>query len=228
MDELRKPFFILALVLIGLAMLLEMGSGLLIGSVAPNAAAARSHTDGTGVASLAVLDALVVLTAGLMGMSLLLPERVQGRLQGLVTLVVSLFVLLASLALLIFGIGLVSLMLGLLLAPIFGTIAYFAIYADFDRNGAAVVLSLLMLLKLGFAICLMLAHQRFLENKGLVMLVATSLLAVLLLSLLHGLVPGFLVSITDTVGAIVVAVIALVWAVIFIFGGLISVVKAIT
>ena len=227
-DELRKPFFILALFLIGLAMLLEMGSGLLIGTLAPNAAAARSHLDGAGVSSLAVLDALVILTVGLMGTSLLLPERVQGRVQGLVTLIVSLFVLLASIALLILGIGLVSLMLGLLLAPIFGTIAYFAIYGEFDRSGAAVVLSLLMLLKLGFAVCLMLAHQRFLENKGLVLLVATSLVTVLLISFLHGLVPGFLVSITDMIGAIVVAMLALVWAVIFIVGGLISVIKAVT
>lgn len=227
MDELRKPFFILALVFIGLAMLLEMGSSLLIGAVAP-AAAARSNAEGVGVSSLAVLDALVILTVGLMATSLLLPERVQGRIQGLISLVVSLLVLLASLALLILGFGLVSLMLSLLLAPIFGTIAYLAIYGDFDRTTVATILSLLMLLKLGFAICLMLAHQRFLENKGLVLLVATSLLAVLLIGFLHALVPGYLVSITDVIGAIVVAVLALIWAVIFIVGGLISVVKAVS
>lgn len=226
LDDLRKPFFIIALVLIVLAMLLEMGSPLLIGSEGGKRLA-TALAEGWGVSSLAVLDALVILTVALMGVSLLLPERVHGRVQGLVSLVVSLLVLLASIGLLFAAIGLISLMLGLLLAPIFGTAAYFLAFSDFDRSGAATMLGLLMLLKLGFAICLMLAHQRFLENKGLVLLVATSLLAVLLVGFLHALVPGPLVSITDMLGAIIVLVLALIWAVIFIVGGLISVIKAV-
>lgn len=227
LDDLRKPFFILAIVLMGLALLVELGATQVLGLAATRLPAAQAHADGWGISSLAVLDALVALTVGLMAASLLVPERVHGRIQGIVTLVVSLLVLLASLALLFTAIQLVTLMLSLLLAPIFGTLAYMLIYAGFDREGSAAILSLLMLLKLGFAVCLMLAHQRFLENKGLVLLVATALLAVLVVSLLHGLVPGFLVSITDMVAAIVVAVLALVWAVIFLVGSVISIVKAI-
>lgn len=227
LDDLRKPFFIVALVLIGLAMLLEMGSSLLMQAPGAVGALGSEPPDGLGVSSLAVLDALVILTVALMGTALLLPERFQGRLQGIVTLVVAIVVLVFGVLLLMRAILMVSLMLGLLLAPIFGTLAYFAVFGSFDRSGAAVVLGLLVTLKFAFAICLVLAHQRFLENKGLVLLVATSLLAVLVVSFLHALVPRPLVSITDMVGAIIVAILALIWAVIFIIGSLVSIVKAI-
>jgi hypothetical protein len=112
-----------------------------------------------------------------MGISLVLPERLHGRLQGLSTLIVSLLVLFAALALIFLGIALASVMVTLLLSPPFGTAAYFIDFGHFDRSGAAVTLSLLMMLKLGFAMFLVLAHQRFLENKGLVLIVATTLLA---------------------------------------------------
>ena len=227
LDTLRRPFFILALALIAIAMLLEMGSTWLDLQASARDAGLDTQPDGYGVPSLALLDALVILTVSLMGVSLLLPERVHGRLQGIVTLVVSLFVLIAAIALLFLAIQLVMLMLTLLLSPIFGTLAYVALYGGFDREGAATLLGLLMLLKLGFALCLVLAHQRFLENKGLVLLVATSLLAVLVISFLHALVPGLLLSIADMIGAIVVAILTLVWAIVFLVGALVSVVKAV-
>ena len=222
-DELRKPFFILALVLLGFAALVE-GAAKWVGfGHSPTAAAA-----GYGVPSILLLDSLLIFTVTLMGLALLLPERVQGRIQGLATLIVSLFVLIAAIALIFFSLQLLTLMVSLLLAPIFGTIAYIAGWGGFERGPTAAVLSLAMLLKLGFAICLVLAQQRFLENKGLVLLIATSLLAVLLLSFLHGFVPGFLVSITDMLGALIIAIVTLIWAVIFLIGSIISIVKAVT
>lgn len=227
LDDLRKPFFILALVLIGLAMLLELGAPLVLGVNPTSVPPEQASVDGFGVASLAVLDALLILSVGLMGVALLIPERVHGRLQGLVTLVVALLVLLASLALLFAGIQLVTVMVSLFFAAFFGTAAYLLVWGDFDRDGAAMILGLLMMLKLGFAVCLVLAHQRFLENKGLVLLTATSLLAVLIVGFLHALVPGILVSITDMVGAIIVAVLALIWAIVFLIGSLTSIVKAV-
>ena len=222
-DELRKPFFILALVLLGFAALVE-GAAKWVGvGHSPTAAAA-----GYGVPSILLLDSLLIFTVTLIGLALLLPERVQGRIQGLATLIVSLFVLIGAMALIFFSLQLLTLMVSLLLAPIFGTIAYIAGWGKFDRGATAAVLGLAMLLKLGFAICLVLAQQRFLENKGLVLLIATSLLAVLLLSFLHGVVPGFLVSITDMLGALIIAIVTLIWAVIFLIGSIISIVKAVT
>jgi VanZ family protein len=82
-------------------------------------------------------------------------------------------------------------------------------------------------LKLGFVVCLLLAHQRFLQNKGLVLLVLTSLLANLIIGFLHNFVPLPLVSITDAIGAIVVAILAVIWALVLLIFAIISIIKAI-
>ena len=57
------------------------------------------------------------------------------------------------------------------------------------------------------------------------LLILTSLLANAVVSFLHGLVPIVLVSITDALGAIVVSVLALIWAVVLLVGALVSIVK---
>ena len=51
---------------------------------------------------------------------------------------------------------------------------------------------------------MVLAHQRFLQNLGLVLIIIGALVANLIVSFLHALVPGFLVSISDAVAGIVV------------------------
>jgi MFS superfamily sulfate permease-like transporter len=51
-----------------------------------------------------------------------------------------------------------------------------------------------MTLKIPFGVCLVLAQQRFRQNKGLVLMVLTFFVATAIVSFLHGLVPGFLVS----------------------------------
>ena len=109
------------------------------------------------------------------------------------------------------AIVLLLLMIALLLSVPFGTIAYLAIYGFFDRGGASAVLGILLFLKLAFAACLVLAQQRFLQNRGLVLLVISSLVANIVLSFLHGLVPIILVSITDAIGAIIVAACGCIW-----------------
>jgi hypothetical protein len=102
------------------------------------------------------------------------------------------------------------------------------IWGFFNTGAAKVALGLLLALKLGFAFCLVLAHQRFLQNKGLVLIVLTSFVANLVVSFLHALVPSILVSITDSIAAIVVLILAAIWAFIFLIGSIISIVKAIT
>lgn len=229
-DTLRKPFFFVALALIVIVMLVELASLKLVGLGAAAGAAAAAldvPTPGFGIAYLAILDGQLLFSALLMGISLLLPEALHGRLQGIATLLVSLLCLLLSVLMIVAAVLLLMLMVSLLIAPIFGTIAYFAVYADFDRASASVTLGMLTALKIAFATCLVLAHQNYLKNKGLVALVATSLLANLLLAFLHGLVPGFLVSITDMLGAVIIAVLALIWAVVFLLGSLIAIGKAV-
>jgi hypothetical protein len=109
----------------------------------------------------------------------------------------------------------------------FGTIVYLIIFGFFDRTGANVTLSLLMMLKLAFAACLILAHQRFIQNKGLVLIILTSLAANIIVSFLYGLVPVPLVSIIDSIATIVVFVLVVLWAVFFLVGSIVAVVKAV-
>jgi hypothetical protein len=55
----------------------------------------------------------------------------------------------------------------------------------------------------------------------------TSLLANIVVSFLHGLMPMFLVSILDMVAAIVVGVLAAIWAIVKLFGSIPGVLKGI-
>lgn len=73
----------------------------------------------------------------------------------------------------------------------------------------------------------MASHPRFLRHKSLVLLVLTALVANIVIAFLHGLVPIFLVCITDALGAIVVAVLAAIWALSLLIGSLPAIVKAV-
>lgn len=226
MDALRRPLFFTAVALILIAVLVELGSLAVVGVDSTAATDFDLPTPGLGIPYLALLDGLVLFTILLIGVSLIIPERVHGRVQGIITLVVSLLVLLGAIMMIIYALSLLILMVSLLMAVPFGTAIYMATFADFDLTASRSTLSLLMMLKLGFAVCLVLAHQRFLENKGLVLIILSSLLATVIVSFLHGLFPGFLVSITDDIAAIVVAILAAIWAVVFLIGSIPAVIKA--
>ena len=226
LDELRKPFLIIALVLILLVVLVE-GASVLWLNASDAAEALGAKTPGYGIGYLAFLDILVFYITLLIALAMIIPERLQGRVQGCVTAVVSFFGCLGAIFAIITCLIVLIIMVTLLLAPIFGTIAYLAIYGDFARGEAAITLSLIMALKIGFVVCLLLAHQRFLQNKGLVLIVLTSLIANLIISFLHNFVPGILVSITDAIGAIVVAILAVIWAIILLVFAIISIIKAV-
>jgi hypothetical protein len=255
-DELKKPLFFIALALLAAAVLLEIGALAFVGSgdVAGDAvgdllpagevqaafaglsAAERAELDnlaagdkppGLAIPYLALLDGLLLFTAGLIAAGLLIPAGLQARVQGVVTLVFGLLLGLAGLAMLAAAIGAVTLMLALLAAVPFGTLTYLATFGFFNRGAAAVTLSFLMLLKLGVGVSLALAQPRFLQNKGLVALLLTAVVANLVVSFLHGLVPGFLVSLTDGIAAVIIAVLALAWLVFLLFGSAMSLYRAI-
>lgn len=224
LDHLRRPFFVLALVCLGLAWLVELGSSAVLG----DDGAARSldlPTPGFGVPYLALLDGLLVLSLVLIALALLLPERIHGRTQGIVTLILSILFALGSLFAALAALIALILMVSLFLAPIFGTIAYMAMFAHFDRAGASAALSLAMFLKLMFVLFLVLAHQRFLKNKSLVLITLTSLLATWLVALLHAFPPLVLASITDALAGLIVAVLALIWAILYLLFSIFSVIR---
>jgi hypothetical protein len=258
MDTLRKPFLIAALCLIGIVVLIELGSaaflrgitndisslkqGITAGLPADSpvnkitldekqknqlSAMASAQPPGMGIPYMALVDGVALFTVGLMGASLIIPERIQGRGQGCLTFIFSLLIILAGIIMVIVALLLLITMISLLLSVPFGTLAYLALFGFFDTSGANIVLSLLMSLKFAFAICLLLAHPRFLQNIGLVLIILTSLLANIIIAFLHALVPGFLVSITDNIAAILMAIIAIIWAIILLIGSLFGIVRAV-
>jgi len=224
LDSMRKPFFVVSLIAIFLAVLVELGSIAILGHPAKGL---DIDVNSKAIPAMALLDGLVFYATLIIGIALLIPERVQSKVQGIVTLVFSILLLLACITALILDITLLILMISLLMAPIFGTIAYFAIWASFSTNGPLTALSLLMTLKIVFAVCLVLAHQRFLQNKGFVLIIATSFLANFIIAFLYGLVPGFVLSIADVIAAIIICILAIIWTVVYLIGGVVSVIKVI-
>ena len=247
-DQLRIPFFIAALVLAVMIVAIELGGGLLISAPAignvcsqlPDDDDIRDECDpdeidglaedvpGLALSAMALVDGILLFTMGLMALPLLIPDSLHGRIQGIVTLIFALLMLIGAIGVGFFAFGKLLVMLGLLFSFPFGTIAYFAIYAFFARGAASAVLSGVMLFKIGFVVCLLLAQQRFLQNKGLVIMIITALLINVIVSFLHGFVPLFLVSITDAIGAIVMAICSGIWAIVLLVGALIAIVKAVT
>ena len=225
LDSMRKPFLVVSLIAIFLAVLLELGSMAILGPHTPPPFGIAPT--GKAIPAMAFLDGLIFFATLLITFALLIPERVQSKVQGIVTLVFSFLLILGCITVIFVDIQLLILMVSLLMSVPFGTIAYFAIWASFKTDGARVALSLLMTLKIVFAVCLVLAHQRFLQNKGLVLIIITSLVSNLIITFLHGLVPGFLVSITDDIAAIIICILAIIWAVVYLIGGIVSVIKVI-
>ena len=227
MDSLRKPLFLAALVFILLAVLVEVSS---VGFLGPAAAAASEfealQSPGLGIGYLALVDGILLFSIGLMALGLVIPARIQGRLQGIVNFIFFLL-LLAAIGLIFLASLLLTMMVTLLLAVPFGTIAYMAAFADFNVGAARATLGTIMTLKLAFAVCLVLSNPRFLEVKGLMLLVMLSLLANVIVSFLHGLGPSFIVSILDAVAAIVVGIIGAIWALVSLVGSIPAIIKLI-
>jgi len=258
MQELRKPFFYAAFVVVILILAIELGSAPVISlfsntlnqtprnltaaDVPPelrndfdDAQAANDDTfknvksnPGIGISYLVILDGILMLTMGLMVASTILAQSTYARVQGISSCLVSLLLLIFGILLIIIAIISLLLMVALLLAIPFGTLVYLALYGFFDRIGAGVSLGLIMTLKIAFCVLLILAQQRFLQNRFLILLALSSLICTFIISFLHGIVPIILVSITDNISGICVAICGVIWAVIVLIGAIPSVIKALS
>src|SRR5262245_7791618 len=184
-------------------------------------------TPGLGVPAIVYVDAVLLLVLLVMATALVVPARIHGRVQGIVGLIVSILIILAAIVAAFKALAQLIVMVSLLLAFPFGTIVYLIIWGFFDRGGAAAALGLLLLIKIVIAICLVVSHQAFATDKGMILIVAASLIAGLVVSFLHGFVPGVLVSITDAIAAIVVAIIGIIVALLAALGSVVSIVRAI-
>jgi hypothetical protein len=208
-EQLRWPFMFIAVVLAVAFVALEAGSTFLLGT--SQAGAASSVQSQLGIPSLWLLDIALLWTVVLAALPLLLDKNLVARLQGVVTLILSIVVIIAGLVTLIKAFVLLMVMLALVVS-FFGMIAYLAIWGGFDTGSAATMLATITFFKLALVVCLLLAQQRFFQSKGLIILIVLSLVCDLLMSFLHGLVPGIFVSITDALGAIIISIVAIIYA----------------
>lgn len=183
---------------------------------------------GVAIPSMAFLDALIAFSVGSMGVQFFFGERLQGKIQGITGLIFSILALIGIIVAIFAVVAKVLLMIGLFLALPFGTLAYLALWGSFRTGTASALLGLLMALKLGFGGCLVAAHQGFLKSKGLILILVSSLVANLVVSFLHAMVPSILVSITDGIAAIVVLLFAAVWAIALFVGSVMSIFKTVT
>jgi hypothetical protein len=194
---------------------------------------------GMAIPYLALIDGLLLMLLAVMVLNLLASRRAAGRgqgvvtpetigrTQGVITVVLMVVVIVGAIVLALLALARLVLMVTLFVSAPFGTLAYFLLFGDFDSGGATIALAAVMALKLAFCLQLVLGQQRFLQLKGFVALVATSLLCTVLVGFLHGIVPSVLTSITDAIAALVIAVVAIVWALVLLIGGAIGAVKAI-
>lgn len=243
---LRRPLFILAVMCMILVVLVEIGLPTLVLGGPPSrpsattadelglplALLAETSSDvpqppGAGIAFMAFVDGLLLFTVLMLGLSLLMPPRIYGKLQGLITLVVSLLWLLACLLAGLAALGTLMLMIGLFVSVPFGTLAYLAIWGSFSSAQAAVLLGLLLFLKICFGVFLVLSQPRFLRVKGLMALVILSVVLQLVLGFIHGFLPGPVVAIGDQLWAVVIAVAALLWALVMLIFTLPAIINAV-
>lgn len=181
---------------------------------------------GFGVNSLQYVDGFILFTLALMTVALVMPEYIQAKIQGCVTLIFAIVVILFAIIKIFIVLAKLITMVALFLSFPFGTLAYLIIFGSFPRAAASAILGLIFLLKIVFVVVLLLAHQRFIENKGLIIYILVAFVGNLIVSFLYGIVPGFLVSITDAIAAIVVMIIGIILAIILAIGAIISIVLA--
>lgn len=244
--DLRRPFFVAAIAVCAVVVLAELGMAGLVGGnpvglvpidvatsvgvdedVAAEVSLGATAPPGNGIAYLALVDGLLLFTLALLGSSMVISHRAYGRAQGIVTLVATFLWVLAGLLTALLAFAQLLLMIGLFVAVPFGTLAYLAIWGFFPVGDAALVLGLLLVLKVALVFLLIAAQQRFLQVKGLMALIAVSVLLQVVLGLIHGFLPGPVVAIGDQFWALVTAVVAIVWALVMLIGSIPAVVNAV-
>ena len=215
MDTLRIGFFIPALLCLLSAVVAEL-----------NAEFLHLSKEGLGIRYLALVDATVCFTGAFWGLSLIPnSDRALGIVQGVAAFFFFLALMIGGVLAIIFAITFLTMLVNLFLAVPFGTLAYIGEFGDFARADAAVTLGLIMLMKTLFAVLIVMAYPRFLAVKSFILLILCSLLANVFVSACHNFVPIVLVSILDAVGAIVVGIIGVVWALIRWVFSIVAIVK---
>jgi hypothetical protein len=180
---------------------------------------------GLALPALALLDGLLAWTGFLFATATVMAQGWHSRLRAVAMLLVCLAVIAAAVLMVMAAIAKLTLMLSLLLAAPFGTIAYLAVFGGFNSGGVLAMLGAATLCRALFIGLLLVASWRYLENKTLMLLTGTGFLGGFLIGLVFAFLPGILHSIGDAVAAIVLAIMALVWAIVLLLRSLPGLIK---
>lgn len=180
---------------------------------------------GLAIPYLALANGLLLVILALMVLPLVIGARWTPLVGGIVSLLGGLVAVIAGIVMAIIAFVALTVMVSLFLAAPFGTLAYLAIFGFFDIWASAAALGLIMLLQLAAIVFLLVAQQSMLGNKRLVFFLLLAVVLTLLVMILHSIVPIILVSITDALGALIIAIVAAIWGLLMLIGGIISLVK---
>jgi len=180
---------------------------------------------GLAIPYLALPNGLLLIIVGLMALPLLIGNRMIPLIGGIVSVLGGLVAVIAGIIMAIIAFVALTVMVSLFLAAPFGTLAYLAIFGFFDTGASAVMLGLIIFFQLAAIVFLIVAQQSMLGNKRLVFWLLLSVLLTFLTMILHSIVPVILVSITDALGAIIIAIVGAIWGLLMLIGGIISLIK---
>ncbi len=145
---------------------------------------------------------------------------------GIVNVVAGIILLILSIVVIVGGIAKLLFMLGLLLAFPFGPLIYLALFGFFARPAAAATLFFALLGKAATGILLVIGNRTMLKVPSMVILILCTILCGIIVAFLHAIVPLFLVSVTDSLAAIIVGIIVLIWSIWFLIGGIVQLITA--
>jgi hypothetical protein len=178
-----------------------------------------------GIMNLILVDGILLYSWSTIRIGTFLPEKFFTPAIKICNFIFFIAMLTLSFLMILKAVSLLMLMISLLLAAPFGTIAYMFKYAGFQTKPAMAILGMLFALKLSFTASLVVGEKRLFEDyRTFLLLLLFSFISHFLINFLHAIVPGFLVSITDAIGAVVVAVIAIIWLLYLFLGSLWSVI----
>ena len=226
MTKVKLGLFFLGIFCFFLAILVELGMGLAIpGPTSPEVTEAAAP--GVAIRMLALVDAGLAWTLILMAIDMVKPLSAVARIQGIVTLILSFFGVLGGMILIFLTFTLLTLMVSLLLAVPFGTIAYLAVWGTFPSGAVRAILASILLLKLFGLGLFVIASPAMLKNKGLIILLIFSLGTTFITGFLIALVPGFVAAIVDMIGALIAGILGTIWLFVMLIGAIFAVLRAI-
>jgi hypothetical protein len=222
--NIRRYITFISWALIAIIVGIELGSSLgLLSIMAQAVGADGTKSPGMGIMALAFIDGILLYSWSTIKAGSIIPEKFLTPATKIANLCFFFSMLMAAIATIVTAIALITVMVSLLLAIPFGTIVYMIKYANFSTGAAQSTLAILMSLKILFTISLIVGEARlFQDYRKFLYVLATSFVVNIIIGFTHGMVPGFLVSITDAIGAIIVAVIALVWLITMFLGSIIT------